>query len=331
MSYTDKSSSTRTRMVRNQALAVFHKLNPTARESNSLNTFDASALTARVAGQIDTCAPCVAPTPIVCPSSIQNITYSLGPGNGTYDFGITLTWDPIPGSTGFTLTQLNNTSTSFVVDSPNGGTIYSSDGAANDLLLITVFVGNCPDVTATQPPPCFLAGSLVTLADLTTKPIEDIHVGDELFGAFGEKNVVIALHRPLLGNKRMLKINNEHSTTSHHPHVSADKKFYCANPAAMVEGYGKQHKVLDGEGHEIDLYLYGLNPSRLLDIKTGVELKTIDGSRTVTTLELYDLPADTQLYNLVTSGSHTYHVDGYAVTGWPREDDFDYDTWKPRA
>jgi hypothetical protein len=42
------------------------------------------------------------------------------------------------------------------------------------------------------------------------------------------------------------------------------------------------------------------------------------------------MPEDTQLYNLVIGGSHTYHVDGYAVTGWPREDDFDYDLWKAR-
>jgi len=98
----------------------------------------------------------------------------------------------------------------------------------------------------------------------------------------------------------------------------------------MVMGYGKQHKVIDAEGHEIDLYLYGLNPSRLLNIVEGVELKTVEGSRKVTTLKHYDLSPDTQLYNLVTTGSHTYHVDGYAVTGWPREDDFDYDTWTPK-
>jgi hypothetical protein len=30
------------------------------------------------------------------------------------------------------------------------------------------------------------------------------------------------------------------------------------------------------------------------------------------------------------SGSHTYHVDGYAVTGWPSEHDFDYDTWNAK-
>jgi hypothetical protein len=50
----------------------------------------------------------------------------------------------------------------------------------------------------------------------------------------------------------------------------------------------------------------------------------------VASLETYSLPPDTQLYNLVVSGSHTYHVDGYAVTGFPREDDFDYDAWVPR-
>jgi hypothetical protein len=51
----------------------------------------------------------------------------------------------------------------------------------------------------------------------------------------------------------------------------------------------------------------------------------------VKSLETYSMPPDTQLYNLVVGGSHTYHVDGYAVTGWPREDDFDYDLWVARS
>jgi hypothetical protein len=32
--------------------------------------------------------------------------------------------------------------------------------------------------------------------------------------------------------------------------------------------------------------------------------------------------------NTGSGGSHTYNVDGYAVTGWPNEEDFDYDLWK---
>jgi hypothetical protein len=73
--------------------------------------------------------------------------------------------------------------------------------------------------------------------------------------------------------------------------------------------------------------LDGLAKERILQLVTGIELKTIEGSRAVETIEVYSMPEDTQLYNLVIDGSHTYHVDGYAVTGWPSELDFDYDIW----
>jgi hypothetical protein len=41
-------------------------------------------------------------------------------------------------------------------------------------------------------------------------------------------------------------------------------------------------------------------------------------------------PPHTQLYNLVLGGSHTMRLDGYLVTGWPNEHDFDYDAWRPK-
>jgi hypothetical protein len=64
-----------------------------------------------------------------------------------------------------------------------------------------------------------------------------------------------------------------------------------------------------------------------LPFEKGIHLKTVEGSREIKSFEVYDLPPETQLYNLVVDGSHTYHVEGYAVTGWPHEDDFDYDAW----
>lgn len=166
------------------------------------------------------------------------------------------------------------------------------------------------------------------MADGSQKVIEDVRVGDAVLGAFGETNTIVALHRPLLGSALMCKINGEHSTTNHHPHISIDRKFYCGNPA-LVSGstYGHMHKVIDADGAVVDHMLHGLKKERILPLSIGVELKTVEGSRTTKTLETYSMPADTQLYNLVVGGSHTYHVDGYAVTGWPREDDFDYDTW----
>ena len=128
----------------------------------------------------------------------------------------------------------------------------------------------------------------------------------------------------------MCKINDEHSTTNHHPHISADKKFFCGNPDIVSNTtYGKVHKVIDGEGNVVDRMLHGLKKDRIQLLQLGVELKTVEGSRITKSLETYSMPEDTQLYNLVIGGSHTYHVDGYAVTGWPREDDFDYDAWAP--
>jgi hypothetical protein len=169
------------------------------------------------------------------------------------------------------------------------------------------------------------------MANNITKNIEDVQVGDRVVGAFGEINTVLALHRPLVGNALMCKINNEHSTTNHHPHISVDRKFYCGNPS-VVENmtYGLEHKVIDASGNTVDRLLKGLNPGRVQKLALDIELKTIEGSRLVANLETYSLSPDTQLYNLVIDGSHTYHVDGYAVTGWPSEEDFDYDSWTPK-
>jgi hypothetical protein len=170
------------------------------------------------------------------------------------------------------------------------------------------------------------------MADGSVKFIEDVQVGDLVLGAFGEVNPVLALNRPLLGNGKMCKMNGEHSTTNHHPHISVDKKFYCNDLNTLKETtYGKYHKVLNEKGEEVEMFFHGLKKERLQQMTLGIELKTVNGSKKLETLEVYSMSPDTQLYNLVIGGSHTYNVDGYAVTGWPREDDFDYDSWTPRS
>jgi hypothetical protein len=170
------------------------------------------------------------------------------------------------------------------------------------------------------------------MADGTEKAIEDIVVGDRVIGAFGEVNEVLALHRPLLGANRMCNINGEHRTSNHHPHIGPTREFY-SNDLAWLQSatYGREHDVINADGTVEKRMLHGLAPGRVQQLAIGAALKTLEGARPVRTLDVYELPADTQLYNLVVGGSHTFHVDGYAVTGWPREDDFDYDAWTPRA
>jgi hypothetical protein len=274
--------------------------------------------------------PCV-------PGTINDVSINLeyGPFDPPYDayeWLAEVSWSPVSGISSYTVTANDpsvgiNTSVS---TGPTTANFYFNwvDPYYNVTITVTGYIGTCPYTGSAVTAPCFLEGALVTMADGTTKPIETVNVEDWVLGAFGEINQVIALHRPLLGTNRMCRINEEHSTTNHHPHISVDKKFYCGDPSLVrTATYGRSHPVIQKDGTVVQRYLEGLRSDRILPFEKGIHLKTVEGSREIKSFEVYDLPPETQLYNLVVDGSHTYHVEGYAVTGWPHEDDFDYDAW----
>ena len=249
-----------------------------------------------------------------------------------YNQQFIITWDALPGVSSYTVvSQLDSPYPDIVVHSPSSATTATVYGHNNNWgeRFISITANTSCGVASgeTTITGCFLPGSLVQMADGTTKAIEDVCVNDLVLGAFGEINTVLALHHPLLGDELMCNINGEHSTTNHHPHVSFDKKFYCGNAEPLNTTYGQMHQVIDAEGNVVERMLHGLNKDRILKLELGIELKTVDGSKVTQSLETYSMPPDTQLYHLMVGGSHTYHVDGYAVTGWPDETDFDYDEW----
>jgi hypothetical protein len=340
MSNTDSSASARLRQVKAQTLAQFRAANPLAREGGGAKSADASLVTQRASGL----APVVRQTDTIpvqvtagcCTSSIPACISVSAPIDITRtssdyidpNFIENYTWTPNSNATSYTLSSSWPSMTFSNITSSSVTVTYQWDGGSAPEFTITA-VNACSSATS-EPVitfPCFLAGSLVAMADGTEKVIEDVKVGDEVLGAFGEINVVLALHRPLLGSASMISINGEHSSTAHHPHIGTDRKFYCANPSALGATYGLEHEVLNAAGNPEMRLLHGLKSGRVHMYELGQSLKTVEGSRIMNTLEPLSMPADTQLYNLVVSGSHTYHVDGYAVTGWPREDDFDYDSW----
>lgn len=344
MSNTDTSASARLRQVKAQTLANYRQQNPNTREGGGAKSADASVITERApgafpvvrltdykpaqvtpvcCGSVVTCNPVSAFTDTTLISSVNN------EGN---NFIEQYTWTPVLNATSYTFSSswpgiafTNITNSSVTVT-------YVWVSGIFPTFTITA-VNACSSVTTApiETFPCFLAGSLVTLADGSEILIENVKVGDQVLGAFGEINTVIALHRPLLGHAQMIRINDDHSSTAHHPHIGPNREFYCNDIAALELGtYGCEHEVIDADGHTELRMLHGLKPGRTQKYVLGTSLKTVEGSRVLQTLEPLDMPADTQLYNLVVCGSHTYHVDGYAVTGWPREDDFDYDTWMPK-
>ena len=348
MSNTDRSSSAITRARHNKALASFYTLNPGIRQSVYQGT-GGQENSAKVVG-LSTglcCTPAVSivlcnpPGPITNflggdASFPPNIYPSGGSGNVGDPLYYDVSWNPVPGATSYIITSTNeDLSSPIPPDSivSTGATsariLLINNDSTNRIFTVTAQTA-CGNSSATLTvTPCFLAGSLVQMADGSTKVIEEVAVGDWVLGAFGEINEVLALHRPLLGPvATMCLINEEHSTTNHHPHISVDRQFYCGDPALVASTtYGREHNVIDGEGAVVKRLLHGLKKGRVQTLIKGINLKTVEGSRTVESIGTYAMPPETQLYNLVIGGSHTYHVDGYAVTGWPREDDFDYDSW----
>lgn len=340
----DTSYSNRIKRIRGRSLAGFAISNASVNEAGA-DTFSESDRTVRRYGQIFTSEI----------KSTGQTVFSFGCGcdsTPTIDsinvytasndrIVFTISWTPVTGVTDYDLSYnipADVTSIEFIQLTNSTGEIYIgyvngySEYPIQVRIIASTDCGSSSSAEATVPAPCFLAGSLITMSDGRKVPIEDVRVGDLVMGAFGEVNRVLALHRPLLGKNLMCRINNEHSTSNHHPHISVDKKFYSNNPG-VVSGctYGKTHSVIDEDGNTVEMMLHGLNSDRILQMEVGINLMTDYGGKILDTLETYELPEDTQLYNLVVSGSHTYCVDTYAVTGWPREDDFDYDLWSPRS
>jgi hypothetical protein len=341
------SQGDRIHLLRSRTLATYSTKNPSAPVSI---TIDKETLNSIVVGKMTitvqppesgpySLRPCCPPTSVSCTpptSSTVNVGFPQGPPPSPYDLSYNIffdiSWNPFPNATSYVLTTDSSDSYLFVSTGPTSSTFYVEWTGSNSCTVSVIGINECGSATSSGTAfPCFLAGSRVAMADGSEKAIEDVVVGDIVIGAFGEHNRVLALHRPLVGSSRMCRINDEHSTTSHHPHISAGRQFYCCEPERVIKHtYGRYHAILKEDGSTGFWKLHGLRPERIQTLVEGVQLKTIDGSRPVQAIEYYELPPETQLYNLVVAGSHTYHVDGYAVTGWPREDDFDYDTWAPR-
>ena len=187
-----------------------------------------------------------------------------------------------------------------------------------------------PVIGISQTTACFPAGSKVKTNQFDAF-IENIKVGDFVLGAFGEMNQVLGLQRVYVGDNILFQINDEHITTDHHPHVTPLKTFLvCPEGKKLTKHlYGSEYEIFNGHTN-VFKNLEGLDKSRIEEMNIGSELKTFGGSKVIKSIRIVQMEPKDILYNLVVSGSHTYHVDGYAVTGWPNENDFNYDDWIPK-
>ena len=143
---------------------------------------------------------------------------------------------------------------------------------------------------------CFIAGTLVMMADGTKKKIEDIKIGETLLGQDNSHNKVIKYDHPMLDKRQLISINNSKPfMTPEHPIYTRDgwKSYRLSdtireNPAMKDEMSGQ--------------------------FNVGDEILNVDGVWIeIKTIEVFDNEPQQQLYNFILDGSNTYYADGFLV------------------
>ena len=138
---------------------------------------------------------------------------------------------------------------------------------------------------------CFIADTLVIMADGSSKAIQDIKVGEKLKAVDGI-NTVVSLLRPLLWNKDIYSINGQ-------------KAFFTANhPFLTTDGW----KSLDPDTTKKEIPDLEVSKLTIGDI-----LITEHDNVLVVSINSAPSASSTQLYNFELDGDHTYFANGFAV------------------
>jgi hypothetical protein len=157
-------------------------------------------------------------------------------------------------------------------------------------------------------------------------PIEDLRIGGEVLGAKGERNRIIALDRPLLGYRSLWDVGGL-ITTSEHRFWTEDG-WRCIDLDAQRAEWSVAHRLIFPEGEQ-------------MVVKPPMTRTPLGRLKAEASLLRHGRPwrigrprcigpsnAATQFYNLVVDGSHILQADGFPVSGFARDDDFNYVRWE---
>ena len=144
---------------------------------------------------------------------------------------------------------------------------------------------------------CFVQGTPVTMADGSTKSIENVKIGDQLLGKDGVVNTVLECVRPTLGNRTLVSFNNRAPfMTNDHPVLMKDGTWKSIDPDATNAEYPE---------------LSDLNIGQLA---VGDTVATSDGAGfKISSIEEHADKEDLQLYNFSLDGNNTYVADNLVV------------------
>jgi hypothetical protein len=252
--------------------------------------------------------PVVPPPPPAPVLSVQVFADGLSAKTVAYDHTATITWKTSADATACTCTYSPVGTGNGSCGSGIGSQVQASGVPAN-LKANTTFSVNCVNdsigvippsdpiytntgyVCPSYYPTCFIADTVVQMADGTNKNIQDVKIGDILKGE-KTNNKVLGFHDPKLNDKKLYSFNGgRYFVTAEHPFKT-------------IDGWKSINPVLTAK-ENIGITVTELKVGDTLITETGkVLLKTIDSKND---------KADTQLYNFILDGDHTYYADGYLV------------------
>jgi hypothetical protein len=160
---------------------------------------------------------------------------------------------------------------------------------------------------------CFVAGTRISMADGTSKPIELVEVGDRVLGRDGRVNRVLDLARPFLGNRPLFALNgNSPFVTAGHPFLTT-AGWKAVDPAAAAKDVpglpvgrlAVGDRLLALVPAAVPVLVGGPNIEDGAEVRPAlVRLERLDGRTTD--------PA-TPLFNLRVDGDHTYFANDLLV------------------
>ena len=143
---------------------------------------------------------------------------------------------------------------------------------------------------------CFVAGTLITMADGSHKCIEDVIIGDQVIGKDGAINTVQEYIRPLLGDRTLVGFNGGAPfITNDHPVLSTDGTWKSVDPTGTASKYAAAN----------------LDAGQLI---VGDAIVTDNGTEfKIVSIQEHVHSADLQVYNFSLDGNNTYIANNLVV------------------
>ena len=150
----------------------------------------------------------------ICNATAVSVTVYADPTNVSYGGGSTISW-------------ISSGATACSESGGRGGNGTTGSFYVTGLTATTTFTVTCSGYTAPAScpsyyPVCFVADTIITMADGLKKNIQDVKIGDILKGE-KTNNIVLGFHNPKLEDRKLYSFNGgRYFVTAEHPFKTID-------------------------------------------------------------------------------------------------------------